>query len=346
MSAAIFDPLILPEGWMSTDAGVSPAAWFDQALADSTAFTATLSGTLAAVAVASTTQAEVHAALARTLDTVTVSSVALAEIRAFLAATLAPVGLSTAAQAEVHTALSATLASVVVSSTGTAEVHATVGAQLADTTLGAAGTVDIVGTLFATGAGVSSSSSAAVAVVAALGKTLDSATLDSGVVTSFTTPRFVDASILLDSTRVSSGGVVAVQAVVARTLDAVTLSSSIARHRSPFGGTTLKTSLTLKEGDLEPPLSVPLVDATGVAVDLTLAQSVAFRMALTLDRVEIFSRPALVDDAASGVVSYAWQTGDVVPGVYYGEFAVTWPGNRVETYPQTGYLVIAVEPKL
>jgi len=103
----------------------------------------------------------------------------------------------------------------------------------------------------------------------------------------------------------------------------------------------------LKQGDLEPPLGITLIDTNNVPVDLTTALSVMFRMAPYDTRVEIFSHPTTIEDAEAGEFTYFWQQGDTdVPGVYYCEFVVEWPGPRDQTFPTIGYLVISIEPKL
>ena len=62
---------------------------------------------------------------------------------------------------------------------------------------------------------------------------------------------------------------------------------------------------------------------------------------------ELFSRAAVVDDALNGVITYTWLLGDTsIAGVYYAEFVVVWPGTRDQTYPPSGYLQIAIEPRL
>ena len=104
---------------------------------------------------------------------------------------------------------------------------------------------------------------------------------------------------------------------------------------------------TFKQGDLEPSLAVSLVGATGFPVDVSAATDVRFRMGNTLTRVELFSRIVTIEDPVTGQLVYDWQAGDTdVPGVYYGEFVVNWALGRPQTYPESGYLVIAIEPKL
>ena len=101
----------------------------------------------------------------------------------------------------------------------------------------------------------------------------------------------------------------------------------------------------IKQGDLEPELSVTLIGADGAPADLTTASSVRLRFATTAG-VELWVREAEVVDAPTGRVAYAWQAGDTdVAGSFYAEFVVDWAG-RPQTYPPSGYLLIVVESRL
>lgn len=106
------------------------------------------------------------------------------------------------------------------------------------------------------------------------------------------------------------------------------------------------SDLTLKQGNLEPGLFVTIVDTSGSVPSLSDAENVQLRFA-TLTGEELWVRNMVVEDADTGLVSYAWQDGDTdVPDTYYAEIEVTWAVARPQTYPPQGYLVIVVEPKL
>jgi hypothetical protein len=108
----------------------------------------------------------------------------------------------------------------------------------------------------------------------------------------------------------------------------------------------MDADILMKQGDLQPPLSVSLTDDTGNVVDVTTALSVKFRMAPSITHVELFSRDATIDDGANGQFSYLWQAGDTdTAGTFYGEFVVTW-STGPQTFPVSGYLTIVIEPKL
>lgn len=102
------------------------------------------------------------------------------------------------------------------------------------------------------------------------------------------------------------------------------------------------------EGDLEPGISLTLLDFTGAAVDLTVADSVKLRFA-DANGVELWLRDITIDDAVNGVVFYDWQAGDTdTPGYYLAEVVVTWTGSpvRPQTYPASGRIYVLVRAKL
>jgi hypothetical protein len=104
---------------------------------------------------------------------------------------------------------------------------------------------------------------------------------------------------------------------------------------------------TIKQDDLEPGLFVTLVAPDGHAPIGLSAASIKVRVASTFTRSEIIYQDATLDDATTGDVSYSFVEGDTtVPGTYYVEFVVEWPGLRPQTYPPDGYLVLTIEPKL
>lgn len=100
----------------------------------------------------------------------------------------------------------------------------------------------------------------------------------------------------------------------------------------------------IRQGDTHTALQATLKDASGNPVDLTGA-SVRFLMGrsgqVTVDA------GALIKDATGGVVWYVWQAGDTsTPGAYTGEFKVTFPDGSVETYPNSGELLIIINPDI
>ncbi len=56
---------------------------------------------------------------------------------------------------------------------------------------------------------------------------------------------------------------------------------------------------------------------------------------------------AAIDNAATGIVSYAWGLTDTAtPGDYLAEFEVTWTGGKKQTFPSPGYVTVYVSPEL
>lgn len=103
----------------------------------------------------------------------------------------------------------------------------------------------------------------------------------------------------------------------------------------------------LKKGDRLPVLRMTLKDSDGVALDLTSASAVTFRMrARAGGALKINAAGSVVAPATSGVVEYAWQAADVdTVGVYDAEWALTYPGGG-QTVPTAGYVTVIIEQPL
>ena len=98
----------------------------------------------------------------------------------------------------------------------------------------------------------------------------------------------------------------------------------------------------LKRGDTSPRLAKQLLDHDGAAVSLSGA-TVVFHMKDGDGNVVVDGGAATVTDAAAGEVRYDWQAGDTdEAGIFYGEFEVTYADASVETFPNSGYLTIAI----
>lgn len=100
-------------------------------------------------------------------------------------------------------------------------------------------------------------------------------------------------------------------------------------------------NFNIKRLDLLPLLRVQLMDPSGASADLTGA-TVVFNMA-TPDLVPKIARGAVtVIDAATGVVEYAWASGDTdTAALYLAEFEATYSGKAL-TYPNNGYFRVMV----
>lgn len=94
---------------------------------------------------------------------------------------------------------------------------------------------------------------------------------------------------------------------------------------------------TIKQGDTSPPLEVTLAE-DGVLKDLTGA-AVRFIMEGRIDS------PATV--AGLGKIKYQFTAVDSsVAGCFRGEFEVTLPSGKIETFPNFGYITIIIPEKL
>jgi hypothetical protein len=52
-------------------------------------------------------------------------------------------------------------------------------------------------------------------------------------------------------------------------------------------------------------------------------------------------------ESLNGIIKYDWQTGDTdTVGTYYVEFEVTYADASIETFPNTGSLVVSVVREL
>jgi hypothetical protein len=83
-------------------------------------------------------------------------------------------------------------------------------------------------------------------------------------------------------------------------------------------------------------------DDNGV-VDLTNATSVRFMMGLEGSTTNKVAAAATFVSRPAGTVQYAWTGTDTdTVGDYDGEFEVTWPGSKPETFPNRGFIKISV----
>jgi len=96
----------------------------------------------------------------------------------------------------------------------------------------------------------------------------------------------------------------------------------------------LKPDFIIGQNDLLPVLVATLTDALGVAVDLTTATAVTFRMRnRTTNAIKANAAGAIVTPA-SGIVSYTWAGTDTdTAGEYDAEFQVTFPSSKLMTFP-------------
>lgn len=105
---------------------------------------------------------------------------------------------------------------------------------------------------------------------------------------------------------------------------------------------------TIKRGDRLPTIVATLYDAAGAAVNLTSTTVVFLMTDVTADmgstpKVSAVATPDADQTTNRGRCEYAWATDDTdTAGRYRGEFEVTFSSGKKETFPNRGYLLIAV----
>jgi len=102
----------------------------------------------------------------------------------------------------------------------------------------------------------------------------------------------------------------------------------------------------LKAGDTSPPLQTQFT-VNGEAQDLSNAESVTFRM-MPLGSNEVsVEGDAQIVTASEGVAAYHWQDGDTnVPGLYFAEWVVTYPGGKEQTFPNDEFDLLYIKDDL
>jgi hypothetical protein len=102
----------------------------------------------------------------------------------------------------------------------------------------------------------------------------------------------------------------------------------------------------IKTNDTSPKLAVTLEDALGNAIGLA-GCSARFHMKAFGASLLKIDAVASIEDAALGIVEYAWTGTDTdTAGTYYGEIEVTYADNTVETFPNNGYFTIIIKEDL
>ena len=101
----------------------------------------------------------------------------------------------------------------------------------------------------------------------------------------------------------------------------------------------------IKQHSVVPSLTGILKDGDGNPVDLSAATSCVFHMRFEKTQAVVIEDGSCVfdGDRTTGKVTYIWADGDTdVVGTYFGEFEITWTGDKEQTFPSTGYIVIEI----
>lgn len=105
----------------------------------------------------------------------------------------------------------------------------------------------------------------------------------------------------------------------------------------------------VKNDDTAPVLNATLVGADLEPVNLEGVQGVRMLMREMRSSLQVVDAAAEVTqigdgtDGTMGFVRYEWDPTDTAtPGGYYAEFEVTFAAGEIETFPNDGYLTVAI----
>lgn len=106
----------------------------------------------------------------------------------------------------------------------------------------------------------------------------------------------------------------------------------------------MNETFEIKQGDTRKPLKVELSDFNGV-VDLT-GCTVRFFMSTHYYKL-IIDKEVEIVDAVNGQVWHVFGFGDTnESGAFHGEFEVTFPDFKKETFPESNYISIKINKSL
>ncbi len=104
----------------------------------------------------------------------------------------------------------------------------------------------------------------------------------------------------------------------------------------------------IKQGDTLPLLSLTLKDSSDVAIDVSGADSVKFRMRKVNsgDPAGVFKVNAEMDlstDGTDGAVEIALTAAQTdTPGIYQGDVLIDWGGGDFQTIPNDSFIAVHV----
>lgn len=101
----------------------------------------------------------------------------------------------------------------------------------------------------------------------------------------------------------------------------------------------MSDDFVLKSGDNLPELDAVLLDSHGEPVDLTGATATFTWRPITGTSLDNQTVNATVVSAADGTVKVSWTAQDLEqPGVFWGEFKVTFSGGEILSFPNDRHL--------
>lgn len=102
----------------------------------------------------------------------------------------------------------------------------------------------------------------------------------------------------------------------------------------------------IKQDDEIPVIEAQLTDSQGNPIDLSNS-TVTLHVAKPRGLGNVFSKEANVVDGENGVVHYVWEEGDTSEtGRFRAEFTVEYINGDTETFPNSGYETIFIDPSL
>jgi hypothetical protein len=104
-------------------------------------------------------------------------------------------------------------------------------------------------------------------------------------------------------------------------------------------------AFNIKQNDTSPSLQATLKDSALSPINLNGA-TVVLHMKSLEGVIKVDAAMTIVE-SLNGIIKYDWQTGDTdTVGTYYVEFEVTYADASIETFPNTGSLVVSVVREL
>lgn len=108
--------------------------------------------------------------------------------------------------------------------------------------------------------------------------------------------------------------------------------------------TPVDTAFYIKQNDTYPPIDATL--SGEVFPPIPSGATVEFHMTRVNASTAKVSAAAMIVDATTGKVSYAWQAGDTdTAGTYQAEFQVSWTdtdGAHVMSFPNDGWMTVTI----
>lgn len=104
----------------------------------------------------------------------------------------------------------------------------------------------------------------------------------------------------------------------------------------------------IKQTDRLPVIQTYLEDSNGYA-DLSSVSTVSFvyKPYYNWTSGTTTTGSASIVSVTSGLVQYNWGTGDVyTPGVFLAEWRATYSDGRESSFPNDGYIVFEIQPRL